>query len=545
MRELRIMEFRRVLPLYEILLISNDLPTILIIKSNFNKKQFKVNIVFSCSQALEELQKLKPWSILLDMSLPEENRKEFLKRIKSDKRLKKVSVKTFSANEFKLQRTAKKESEKIIHEEPPIPPLIKDDHIEFEISQYIMLKLENKRTVIYVNHTRFLNCMRLTLNIQKSNVEMYDEINSIDEAADLQQKYLYKNKIVEGPNARVLRDEIHDITPEQEFWGHCSNIQAWVEHDYDTRLLKSNLSFPLLKKLTEVGDPSARKVFKKEITFRIEDGYPSVVQYLINEGYLNYLTPFEIKTIFETTKLLDDFSFSRKQLYLIKKGLLKLLKQTDLKQRENIEKIISKIDSKITTEVYKVIVVGDFEVGKSELLNKLVNNKFGEPNPLFKLFETQYELDDHKTIVNLMLFSIPSQSPYFKTYRHLFHGADGIVLVFDTTRSSTFSNVNNLMIEIASYGLSDVPRILVGNKIDLKDERKIILPMAEHLSEKLNATYFEASALTGENVKIAFRKLAELINEAKKKEESQDLGEIIFRYHEDNLNQVRKNKKID
>ena len=532
------MEFKRGIPLYKILLISNDLPSILIIKSYFNKKQFKVNIVFSCIQALEEFWKLKPLSILLDINLPEENRKEFLKKIKSDKSLKKVSVKTFAINEYKLQKTVKKKKEKKNREELPIPPLIEEDQVEFEINQYITLKLENKRTVIYVNHIRFLNCIRLALNIQKSNVEMYDEINSIDEAADVYKKHIYLNRILPV-------NQSHDITPEQEFWGHCSNIQAWVEHDYDTRLLKSNLSFPLLRKLSEVNDPLAKKAFKKEITLRFEDGYPSVVQYLINEEYLNYLTLFEIKTIFETTKLLNDFSFSRKQLNAIKKGLSRLLKQTDLKQREDIEKIISKIDCKITTENYKVIVVGDFEVGKSELLNKLVNNKLVEQNHLFKLFETEFELDDHKTIVNLMLWRIPSQHSYFKTYGPLFHIVDGLVLVFDTTRSSSFSNVNNLIIDIANYGLPYAPRILVGNKIDLKDERKIILPMAEHLSEKLNATYFEASALTGENVKIAFRKLAELINEAKKKEEAQDLGEIIFRYHEDNLNQVRKNKKID
>ena len=105
------MEIKRGIPRYEILLISNDLPTILIIKSNFNKKQFKFNTVFSCSQALKELQNHKPFSILLDRSLPEENRKDFLQRLKSDKSLKKVSVKTFAENEFKLRRPDEKKEE--------------------------------------------------------------------------------------------------------------------------------------------------------------------------------------------------------------------------------------------------------------------------------------------------------------------------------------------------------------------------------------------------------------------------------------------------
>ncbi|GAH27524.1 unnamed protein product, partial [marine sediment metagenome] len=62
------------------------------------------------------------------------------------------------------------------------------------------------------------------------------------------------------------------ITPEQEFWAHCSNLQTWAEHHYDTRLLHSNISFPLLRRLTEAGDPVAKQFFKDEIAERIKLG---------------------------------------------------------------------------------------------------------------------------------------------------------------------------------------------------------------------------------------------------------------------------------
>ena len=100
-------------------------------------------------------------------------------------------------------------------------------------------------------------------------------------------------------------------------------------------------------------------------------------------------------------------------------------------------------------------------------------------------------------------------------HRPYFNGADGMILVFDVTRSSTFSNINNWYNTAVKYGLSGIPRILIGNKIDLKDERKIILPMSEHLSEKLDAPYYETSALTGDNVKTVFTKIAELVYNAK------------------------------
>ncbi|MFW9973558.1 MAG: hypothetical protein ACFFDF_25485, partial [Candidatus Odinarchaeota archaeon] len=108
--------------------------------------------------------------------------------------------------------------------------------------------------------------------------------------------------------------ENHDITPEQEFWGHCSNIQAWVEHGYDTRILMSNISFPLLRELVKAGDPEARKVFKEEIALRLESGYPSVVQYLLNQGYLNYFNASEFKTIIESTEIIKGLSSDPKSL---------------------------------------------------------------------------------------------------------------------------------------------------------------------------------------------------------------------------------------
>ncbi|MDX1798796.1 MAG: hypothetical protein R3255_09115, partial [Candidatus Lokiarchaeia archaeon] len=186
--------------------------------------------------------------------------------------------------------------------------------IEKEINQYITLKLEGGRTYIYVNGKRFLQCIRLILNIPKSDLHLYDEIDSIDEAAKLYSKHVFQNRIVRGPMAAPVPNQMHDITPEQEFWGHCSNIQAWVEHNYDTRILMSNISFPLLRELTRAGDPVASKIFKEEIALRLESGYPSVVEYLLNQGYLRYFTPSEFKTVIESTELIKGLSSNPKML---------------------------------------------------------------------------------------------------------------------------------------------------------------------------------------------------------------------------------------
>ena len=173
-----------------------------------------------------------------------------------------------------------------------------------------------------------------------------------------------------------------------------------------------------------------------------------------------------------------------------------------------------------TEAIYKVIVIGDPDVGKKELLTKFAADTFKE-NYLrtvgVQISKETLELKDFEAVVTLMFWNIACQPQFYMLHRPYFNGADAMLLVFDITRSSTFSNVNNWYSAAVKYGLSGIPRILIGNKAHLKEERKIILPMAEHLSEKLSAPYFETSTLTGENVKAVFHKIAEMIYNSKEK----------------------------
>ena len=171
--------------------------------------------------------------------------------------------------------------------------------LEFTISEFLTLKLEDSKTYIYVKDKKFIQCKRLVINIIKQDIPRYDDIDSIDEAVEEFKLSLWQSRIVEGPMAKLSSIQNETITPEQEFWGHCSNLQTWYEHDYDTRLLHSNLAFPLLKRLTEAGDPLAKKVFKNEIIKRIEGKHTSVVEFLLVEGYLKYLNKEELEIALE------------------------------------------------------------------------------------------------------------------------------------------------------------------------------------------------------------------------------------------------------
>ena len=111
--------------------------------------------------------------------------------------------------------------------------------------------------------------------------------------------------------------ERYGITPLIEFWCHCSNLQVWAENDYSTDLLETRLSFPLLKRLSEVGDIKAKKKLIDEIAHRYVYGSYDTKEYLVYEGYLDYLTMEELiiggLPFDESALLLDIIEFMKCQ----------------------------------------------------------------------------------------------------------------------------------------------------------------------------------------------------------------------------------------
>ncbi len=156
----------------------------------------------------------------------------------------------------------------------------------FKINEFITLRFNGHKTEIYVNNERFIQCKYLLLTIPTKKIREFDEIDSIDDAKERLNAML---ELKEESNIK--------IPPDVEFWAHCSNLQVWVEKDYDTRLLHSNLSFPLLKKLADIGDPKAKIRLPEEIIKRFESKRENVVRFLLIRKYLNYFTQEQKDTL--------------------------------------------------------------------------------------------------------------------------------------------------------------------------------------------------------------------------------------------------------
>ncbi len=268
------------------------------------------------------------------------------------------------------------------------------DEKTFKINDYLAVKLEGRETVIYVAGEPFIQCKKLLLNIPVENLENFSEIESIDEVADM-----LKWDIENGQDGVE-----YDLSPETEFIGHCSNLQSWYEHEYNINLLHTNIAFPLLKKLTEVGDFLAKRVFKEEIAKRFTMGSPNTIFYLIEEDYLNYLNMEERLSILNDLKLnrvfkeeianrfrsgqptVLKFLFNKGYLDYLKDeellAILSLILEEDVKFRKNY-KILFKILKGLSSsgnpkanKVFKEELVKQFSIGYPDTILFLIEENY-------------------------------------------------------------------------------------------------------------------------------------------------------------------------
>jgi len=147
----------------------------------------------------------------------------------------------------------------------------------FKLNKYLSVRFENQKTLIYVKEKPFVVCKYLFMNAPSiASTMFYDSIDDMSKGLNDQLEM------------EITREEV-GLSPEDEFWGHCSNLQAWVENDYDTRLLHRNLAFQLLEKLISVGDAKARKNYSLELITRFKSKSPTVQKFLVLKRHLSRL----------------------------------------------------------------------------------------------------------------------------------------------------------------------------------------------------------------------------------------------------------------
>ena len=157
--------------------------------------------------------------------------------------------------------------------------------------------------------------------------------------------------------------------------------------------------------------------------------------------------------------------------------------------------------------LYKILLLGDTQVGKSSFLMRYIDNTFQESYLStvgldFKVKNVQ--LDDGNTY-RVQIWDTAGQDRFHAITRNYFKNAHGIILIYDVTLIESFHNVKNWIKQIKEEVTDKVSIILAGNKIDMEEKRKVSKEEGEKMAADYGLKFYECSAKTGENVEEAFK----------------------------------------
>mmetsp|Transcript_30100 Transcript_30100/g.53370 ORF Transcript_30100/g.53370 Transcript_30100/m.53370 type:complete len:170 (-) Transcript_30100:133-642(-) len=162
---------------------------------------------------------------------------------------------------------------------------------------------------------------------------------------------------------------------------------------------------------------------------------------------------------------------------------------------------------------FKALILGDLAVGKSSLLIRYDRDEFRTDYEMTVGVDfIQKDLFVSGQRMTLRVWDTAGQEKYRSIVTSYLKGLDGIIFAFDVTNARSFSNVTNWVNYFSLHATNiNIPKILIGNKVDMASQRVISHEQGCKLAAQIDMTYFEASALTGANVQQAFTHLAESI----------------------------------
>ncbi|MFX1315635.1 MAG: GTP-binding protein, partial [Promethearchaeota archaeon] len=178
----------------------------------------------------------------------------------------------------------------------------------------------------------------------------------------------------------------------------------------------------------------------------------------------------------------------------------------------NIERkvdTLQKIKVKSGEYAYKLILGGDGSVGKTSMVHRFVEDKFDQDYKSTigtSIMKKECSFEELESTVRFVIWDLAGQAQFKRVRQSYLSKAEAGILVFDVTRRETFENIESWFSEFIKAS-EKISLILVGNKIDLEDERVVSTEEGEKLGQKLELSYIETSALTGENINDAFRML--------------------------------------
>lgn len=165
----------------------------------------------------------------------------------------------------------------------------------------------------------------------------------------------------------------------------------------------------------------------------------------------------------------------------------------------------------------KICLLGDAAVGKTSLIRRYVEDKFDDKYVVtlgtkvtMRELVVQSSEKTPSVKVTLMIWDILGQREYKRLQTSFYKGANGAMVVADSTRRETLESITGWILSLFN-SVGKVPVLILLNKSDLTDQSAITPNDVEDIAQKYESSFLTTSAKTGENVDLAFQKISEIL----------------------------------
>ena len=162
--------------------------------------------------------------------------------------------------------------------------------------------------------------------------------------------------------------------------------------------------------------------------------------------------------------------------------------------------------------LFKLILIGDSSVGKSNILLQYLKGRFDANSKATVGVEfgtKNIEINNKK--IKIQIWDTAGQERYRSITSAYYRGAKGAFIVYDITRKETFDNIDKWVADLKNNGDDNISIVLIGNKSDLDERREVSKEEGVQKSEEFKTAFMETSALNGDNIDKAFDELIEQI----------------------------------
>ncbi|MCD9558354.1 Ras- protein ypt3 [Datura stramonium] len=155
--------------------------------------------------------------------------------------------------------------------------------------------------------------------------------------------------------------------------------------------------------------------------------------------------------------------------------------------------------------LFKLVLIGDSGVGKSNLLSRFTKNEFNlESKSTIGVEFATKSLNIDGKVIKAQIWDTAGQERYRAITSAYYRGAVGALLVYDVTRHVTFENVTRWLKELRDHTDPNIVVMCLGNKSDLRHLVAVSTDEAKSLAEREALYFMETSALEATNVENAF-----------------------------------------